>query len=84
MSSILEHFMILVATITAEGVHTLPNGSAITFDDTRFFFPILLGGDQLTAARVRGTQALQAIEDKAVDRLEFLGLYQSLLTGMQE
>lgn len=69
MSHILEHFMKLVPIIPAEGVHILPNGSEITFDDTHFF-RILLGGDQLTVARVHGTQALRATEDKAIDRLE--------------
>lgn len=37
---------------------------------TPIFFRILLGGDQLTVAHVRGTQALRATEDKAIDRLE--------------
>ena len=61
--------MTLVPTLPAEGKLVLGNGSTIDFDNTRFF-KILLGGDQLTAARVRGTQALRDTEDKAVDRLE--------------
>ena len=69
MSSILEQFMKLVPTEPAEGLHVLPNGSTVPYDNTQFF-KILLGGDQLTVARVRGTQALRASEDKAVDRLE--------------
>ena len=44
-------------------------GACLIFDNTQFF-KILLGGDQLTAARVCGTQALRDTEDKAVDRLE--------------
>lgn len=69
MASILEYFMQLVPTVPAEGVYTLPNGHELSFDDTRFCH-ILFGGDQLTVARVRGTQALRATEDKVVDRLE--------------
>ena len=33
-----------------------------------------MGGDQLTVARVRGTQALRQAQDRPVDRLEGLGL----------
>ena len=54
MSKILEHFMTFVPTLPKEGEITLHNGSKVTFDDTEFF-KLLLGGDQLTAARIRGT-----------------------------
>lgn len=37
---------------------------------TPVFFKILFGGDYLTAAHIRGMQALRATEDKAIDRLE--------------
>ena len=40
--------------------------------DTTEFFKILLGGDQLTVARVRGTQALRQTEDTAVNHLQGL------------
>ena len=30
----------------------------------------VVGGDQLTASRIRGTQAQRRLQDKAVDRLE--------------
>ena len=43
---------------------------------------ILLGSDQLTAARIRGTQALCQSNDKASNRLE--GPFLSLKTGMSE
>ena len=56
MSKILEHFMQFVATVPKEGRVLLPNGSFLDYDDTRFF-RILVGGDQLTVARIRGTQA---------------------------
>ncbi len=71
MSHILEHFMKLVPTLHADGTLTLPNGGQIDFDDTRFS-EILFGGDQLTAARIRGAQALRQSEDSAVDRLQGL------------
>ena len=61
--------MTLVPTLAAEGHLALPNGSMLNFDNTRFY-KILFGGDQLTAARIRGTQALRDSQDKAVDRLE--------------
>ena len=54
MGKILEHLMTFVPTLPSEGELTLPNGSRIEFDNTSFS-KILLGGDQLTVARVRGT-----------------------------
>ncbi len=55
--------------LPVEGKHVLPNGNSLAIDNTRFH-KILLGGDQFTVARVRGTQALRVSEEKAVDRLE--------------
>ena len=69
MSKILEHFMQFVATVPKEGRVFLPNGGFLDYDDTRFF-RILVGGDQLTASHIRGTQAQRRLQDKAVDRLE--------------
>lgn len=71
MSKILEHFMQFVPTLPKEGELQLPNGGQLSFDDTGFF-KILFGGDQLTAARIRGTQALRVTQDRAADRLEGL------------
>ena len=71
MSKILEHLMTFVPTLPKESEITLPNADTVTFDDTHFF-KLLLGGDQLTAARVRGTQALQVTQDRACDRLQGL------------
>ena len=59
MSKILEHFMQFVAIVPKEGRVLLPNGSFLDYDDTRFF-RILVGGDQLTASRIWGTQARQS------------------------
>lgn len=71
MSVILQHYMTLVPTVPREGQLVLPNGGEIDYDDSQLY-KILLGGDQLTAARVRGTQALRQTEDKVVDRLQGL------------
>jgi len=62
MNDILHHFMAYVPTLTREGELTLPNEKTITVDDTSFS-KILFGGDQLTAARVRGTQALLVLAE---------------------
>lgn len=62
MSEILTHYQTtLVPTLPVEGHHTLSNGSVIDFDDTRFH-ELLIGGDQLTVARIRGAH------DKRADR----------------
>ena len=46
-----------VPTLTREGDMPLPDENVFTFDDTTFS-KILFGEYQLTAARMRGTQAL--------------------------
>lgn len=69
MGQILSKYMELVPSLSAVGHYILPNSSLLDFDDTRFF-SILFGGDQLTVARIRGTQALRDTHDQAVDRLE--------------
>ena len=46
-----------VPCVPKEGHHLLDNGVSITYDNTQVM-KLILGGDQLTAARVRGTQAL--------------------------
>lgn len=71
MSHILDHYMTLVPTVEMEGHHKLSNGSVLDFDDSRFF-SVLLGGDQLTVARIRGVQALRDTHVKCVERFEGL------------
>ena len=62
--------MKLVPTLEAEGhKQNLPNGETYDFDDTSFF-PLLLGGDQLTAARIRGAQVVAQTHKKCIDRFE--------------
>ena len=68
MSIILERFIQLVPTLPQTSTQVLPNGDKLESDDTKFA-PDLIGGDQLTVARVRGTQALGTTEKKVVDRL---------------
>ena len=60
MGKILEHYMTLVPSTTAVGHYSLPSGDDMEFDDTRFH-QILFGGDQLTVARIRGTQGIHKI-----------------------
>lgn len=71
MGKIMTHYMTLVPTTSAEGHFTLPSGDLMNFDDTRFH-QVLFGGDQLTVACMRGTQALCDTQDKPTDRLEGL------------
>ncbi len=71
MSKILDHLMQFVPALSKEIDVALPDGSMIKLDDTKFF-KIFLGGDQLTVARVRGTQALRVTQDRAMDRLQGL------------
>ena len=61
--------MTLVPSTAAVGHYSLPNGDDMEFDDTKFH-QILFGGDQLTVAWMRGTQALRDTQDKPIDRLE--------------
>ena len=68
MTIIMERFMKLVPTLPKMETLSLPDGKCIEYDDAKFAKVIL--GDQLTVARVRGTQALRKTETKAVDRLE--------------
>ena len=69
MSHILDHYMKLVPTARADGFLQLRDGHTVPFDDTRFDVK-LLGGDQLTVARVRSTQALLDTLDSATQRCE--------------
>lgn len=69
MGLILEHYMKLVPTVEAKSHLTLPCGTTREVDDTTFH-SILMGGDQLTVARIRGVQALRDTEAKRKDRFE--------------
>ena len=61
--------MTLVPTLSVQQDITLPNGCTLTIDNTQFF-PIVFRGDQLTVARVHGTEALRETHDSPIDRLE--------------
>ena len=60
--------MKLVPTMAVVGHYMLRN-NVLEFDATQFF-KILFGGDQLTVARMRGTQALRSTEETAMLRLD--------------
>ena len=76
MSKILEKFHQYVPTEPSEGTITLPDDTTRSIDNT-LFFQLLMGGDQLTVARVRGTAALRATHDSILVALCLL-----LRTGM--
>ena len=63
--------MSMVPTLHNEECVPLSDGNTVTVDKTSFH-KVLLGGDQLTATRVRGTKSLKQIETRAVDRLHGL------------
>ena len=69
MGKILDYYMKLVPALRCEQHVSLPNGGVIDTDNTQFF-SILFGGDQLTVARICGTQALRDTHDSVVDRCE--------------
>ena len=71
MAIILQSLMSMVPTLHNEECVPLSDGNTVTVDKTSFH-KVLLGGDQLTAARVRGTKSLKQIETRAVDRLQGL------------
>lgn len=68
MCKILDELHKYIPTTTTEGV-TLPDGQVFTHEDYRLI-QILLGGDQLTVARVRGAVAARSSHENARDRLE--------------
>ena len=55
IGKILDHYMTLVPTLNAEQKLILPNSDALAVDNTQFH-AILFCGDQLTVARMCGTQ----------------------------
>ncbi len=71
MSKILEHLMKFAPTLAKEEEEELPNGTVLKRDRSQVF-KVLVGGDQLTSARIRGTQALRVTQDKVVDKLQGL------------
>ena len=71
MGYIMDRFMKLVPQQPDEAIAVLPNGDVLEFDNIQFS-KILLGGDQLTAARARGTQAIRRTESTPANRLQGL------------
>ena len=60
--------MKFIPTLNAAGNLILPNGSTIEFDATSFT-KIILAGDQLTIARIRGTQLLPKLKTRLLTGL---------------
>ena len=56
---------------TSENKTFVVDGEVTTVNDVTFW-PILFGGDQLTAVRARGAQALRCTHDTSTDRIDGL------------
>lgn len=69
MCKILDHLHTYVPQKRVEVVTSVPDGSVVTHDDYQLG-KILLGGDQLTVARIHGAQAARSSHETAIDRLE--------------
>ena len=76
MCSILEHLHQYVPLISEVCVFQSDDHNEVS--TTQYtFHNLVLGGDPLTVARVRGLQAIRCHEDNSLDRLEgFLGVPQ--------
>ncbi len=69
MAKILEEYhQKYIPTKSSQEELTLEDGTTRMIDKTEFH-KILLGGDQLTVARVRGTVALRVTHDTAEEQL---------------
>ena len=68
MADILEGFHKYVPNHASEGNIVLPDGHTRNVDNT-WFHKLLVGGDQLTVARVRGATALRSAHSKSIHRL---------------
>lgn len=68
MAKILEEFHSYIPTIPSTEIVTLEDGTTRAVDNSHFFH-ILMGGDQLTVARARGTAALRVTHDTPTERL---------------
>ena len=71
MCLILEELQQYVPTVRKDECMILPDGSAMPYKKVDMW-EVLLGGDQLTAARVRGAAAVRANHPTASDRLQGL------------
>lgn len=69
MTKILESLQCYVPSRTTSGVLQLDSGETIDYTNN-VFHKIILGGDQLTCARVRSAQAIRANQETSSTRLE--------------
>ena len=60
-----------VPAIAKDVIVSLPNGESMDYKDEDIW-EILFGGDQLTAARIRGATSIRANHPTALQRLEGL------------
>ena len=71
MCTIMDEIHNLVPSKSASSLQVLPNGEAQLFE-AETYHQILLGGDQLTAARCRGSIAARCDDDTSKGRLHGL------------
>lgn len=69
MCKILEELSKYVPTKEYEASTLLPDSLTLTHKDA-VFSKVLIGGDQLTCARIRGAQAIRSNHETAYDRLD--------------
>lgn len=70
MIDILKHVQRYVPTVTSQEQVVVSNDEVTVITDS--FHKILLGGDQLTAARIRSSQRIVKNSERGLDRLEGL------------
>ena len=68
MCKILEELSKYVPAREYQGTTMLPDGTTFTSNDVTYH-EVLIGGDQLTCARVRGAQSVRANHETTTDRL---------------
>lgn len=71
MCKILEELHKYIPCQEYETTTTLPDSTDLMISDVKFH-NVLLGGDQLTCARIRGAQSVRANHETAADRLSGL------------
>lgn len=71
MCKILHELQRYVPSSKITEVTTLPDGRVFTHDNYKLH-PVILGGDQMTVARICGAVAVRSNHEKAQDHLEYL------------
>ena len=70
MVEILAKIQEYVPTVSKDEVKTIPGTDDTVTVKKDEFHALLIGGDQLTAARIRGSQTITSNSERGIDRLE--------------